>query len=134
MMRDADSHSAEDQRKRDEIESRNRLDSLTYQVEKTFAENKEKLDATAASEVEAALADAKKATEEGGVERMNDAFNRLQTASHKLAEALYSQAGASSTDGQADAAGAAAGSGAHNASGADDNVIDAEYVDVDDKK
>jgi len=134
MMRDADSHSAEDQRKRDEIESRNRLDSLTYQVEKTFAENKEKLDVTAASEVEAALADAKKATEEGGVERMNDAFNRLQTASHKLAEALYSQAGASSTDGQADAAGAAAGSGAHNAGGADDNVIDAEYVDVDDKK
>ncbi len=134
MMRDADSHSAEDQRKRDEIESRNRLDSLTYQVEKTFAENKEKLDATAASEVEAALADAKKATEEGGVERMNEAFNRLQTASHKLAEALYSQAGASGADGQADAAGAAAGSGAHNASGADDNVIDAEYVDVDDKK
>src|SRR5467141_1261690 len=101
MMREAEAHAEDDRKRREEIEVRNRADSLTYQVEKTFAENREKLDATAASEVEAALADAKKATEEGGVERMNDAFNRLQTASHKLAEALYSQAGASSTDGQA---------------------------------
>jgi molecular chaperone DnaK len=133
MMRDADSHSAEDQRKREEIESRNRLDSLTYQVEKTFAENKEKLDAAAASEVEAALADAKKATEEGGVERMNDAFNRLQTASHKLAEALYSQAGTAGGSDQASAAGASSGASTANPGG-DDNVIDAEYVDVDENK
>src|SRR3954463_13436148 len=95
MMRDADAHSAEDQRKREEIEARNRLDSLTYQVEKTFSENRDKLDASAATEVETALADAKKATEEGGVERMNDAFSNLQSASHKLAEALY-QGGQSS--------------------------------------
>jgi molecular chaperone DnaK len=133
MMRDADAHSTEDQRKREEIESRNRLDSLTYQVEKTFAENKEKLDAAAASEVEAALADAKKATEEGGVERMNDAFNRLQTASHKLAEALYSQAGTAGGGDQASAAGASGGSSTANPGG-DDNVIDAEYVDVDENK
>src|SRR5919107_1628194 len=93
MMKDAESHSEDDARKREEIEARNRLDSLTYQVEKTFAESREKLDQGAASEVEAALADAKKATEEGGVERMNDAFNRLQTASHKIAEALYQQQG-----------------------------------------
>ena len=135
MMRDADAHSAEDQRKRDEIESRNRLDSLTYQVEKTFSEYKEKLDATSATEVESALADAKKATGEGGVERMNDAFNRLQTASHKLAEALYSQAGnAEAGSEQASAAGASSGSPGQGATGGDDNVIDAEYVDVDDKK
>ena len=113
MMRDAESHAGEDQRKREEIEARNRLDSLTYQVEKTFSENRDKLDATAASDVEAALADAKKATEEGGVERMNDAFNRLQTASHKIAEALYQQQGSSAGGDaggeQASAAGAAAG-------------------------
>ncbi|HMF56372.1 MAG TPA: Hsp70 family protein, partial [Pyrinomonadaceae bacterium] len=135
MMRDAESHSADDQRKREEIEARNRLDTLTYSVEKTFGENREKMDAAAASEVEAAIADAKKATEEGGVERMNDAFNRLQTASHKLAEALYSQTGASggSTDEQASAAGASTG-GAQGSSGGEDNVIDAEYVDVDENK
>jgi len=137
MMRDAESHSSEDQRKREEIESRNKLDSLTYQVEKTFSENKEKLDATAASDIEAALADARKATEEGGVERMNEAFNKLQTSSHKLAEALYSQAGASAGAEQASAAGAtgsSSGSTEHGASGGDDNVIDAEYVDVDEEK
>jgi molecular chaperone DnaK len=137
MMRDAESHSADDQRKREEIEARNRLDSLTYQVEKTFSENREKVDAAAATEIETALADAKKATEEGGVERMNEAFNTLQTASHKIAEALYQQqSSSSSTDAgageQASAAGASSGSTTQ--SGGDDNVIDAEYVDVDENK
>jgi molecular chaperone DnaK len=144
MMRDAESHSADDQRKRDEIEARNRLDSLTYQVEKTFTEHKDKLDASAVTEVEAALADAKKATEEGGVERMNEAFNTLQTASHKIAEALYQQQPSSTgggddagADEQASAAGASSGQssqGTTGGSGGDDNVIDAEYVDVDENK
>jgi molecular chaperone DnaK len=140
MMRDAESHSADDQRKREEIEARNRLDSLVYQVEKTFIENKEKLDASAATEVETALADAKKATEEGGVERMNNAFEHLQTASHKIAEALYQQTGSTGTGGdaggeQASAAGASSGGASQgSASGGDDNVIDAEYVDVDENK
>ncbi|HKQ99489.1 MAG TPA: molecular chaperone DnaK [Pyrinomonadaceae bacterium] len=139
MMRDAESHAGEDQRKREEIEARNRLDSLTYQVEKTFTENREKLDASAATEVETALADAKKAAEEGGAERMNDAFNNLQTASHKIAEALYQQQGTSGGDAgadeQASAAGAAGGQGSQGTSGGgDDNVIDAEYVDVDENK
>src|ERR687889_556461 len=107
MMRDAESHSADDARKREEIEARNRLDSLQYQVEKTFSENKEKLDGATASQLETALSDAKKALEEGGVERMNEAFNNLQTASHKLAEALYQGAGTSGAEGeQASAAGA----------------------------
>jgi molecular chaperone DnaK len=140
MMRDAESHSADDQRKRDEIEARNRLDSLTYQVEKTFSENKEKLDASAATEVETALADAKKAAEEGGVERMNEAFNTLQTASHKIAEALYQQTGSTEAGGegsgeQASAAGASSGQASQGTTGGgDDNVIDAEYVDVDENK
>src|SRR5918999_1399002 len=90
MMKDAESHSAEDATKRDEIEARNRLDGLIYQMEKTLNENREKVSAVA-GEVEAAIADAKKAVEEGGVERMNNAFNALQTVSHKMAEALYQQ-------------------------------------------
>ncbi len=138
MMREAESHSAEDVKKREEIEARNRLDGLTYQVEKTFTENKEKVDGASVSEIEAALADAKKALEEGGAERMNNAFNQLQTASHKLAEALYQQSGATGAAGgdQASAAGASSGSGSTGAgaAGSDDNVIDAEYVDVDENK
>jgi molecular chaperone DnaK len=137
MMRDAESHAGEDQRKRDEIEARNRLDALIYQMEKTVSDSREKLDAGIVSEVETALADAKKASTDGGVDNMNNAFNTLQTASHKLAEALYKQqdsAGASGTDEQASAAGASSSGSTSQGSGTggDDNVIDAEYVDVDD--
>jgi len=132
MMKDAESHSAEDVRKREEIEARNRLDGLVYQMEKTLSENREKV-GPVASDVEAAIAEAKTALTEGGVEKLNDAFNKLQTASHKLAEALYQSApsaGGQATDDQASAAGASSGA----SSGGEDNVIDAEYVDVEDNK
>src|SRR5207302_3030368 len=131
MMREAESHSSEDAQKREEIEARNRLDGLIYQIEKTLNENREKVSAVA-GEIETAIADAKKAVTEGGVERMNNAFNELQTASHKMAEALYQQTGSTSggeTTDQSAAAGASSGQ-----TGGEDNVIDAEYVDVDDDK
>src|SRR5829696_7237172 len=133
MMRDAESHSAEDVRKREEIEARNRLDGLVYQMEKTLADNREKVGAVA-SDVESAIADAKKALAEGGVEKLNDAFNALQSASHKLAEALYQSApspGAQGADDQAPAAGA---STSGRSAGGDDNFIDAKYVDVNENK
>ena len=132
MMRDAESHAADDVKKKEEIEARNRLDGLTYQMEKTLNDNREKVGAVA-GDVESAIAEAKKALAEGGVDRLNEAFNQLQTASHKLAEALYQQTGASggeaSTEDQASAAGASSSGNA-----GDDNVIDAEYVDVDENK
>jgi molecular chaperone DnaK len=131
MMRDADAHSADDARKREEIEARNRLDGLTYQMEKTLNDNREKAGAVAA-DVESAIAEAKKALQEGGVEKLNEAFNQLQTASHKLAEVLYQQTGAAgASDATSDQAAAA---GATSSTGGEDNVIDAEYVDVDDSK
>src|SRR5438876_4852703 len=130
MMRDAESHSGEDARKREEIEARNRLDGLIYQMEKTLNENREKVSAVA-GEVETGIAEAKKAVTEGGVERMNNAFNSLQSVSHKMAEALYQQtssaAGGETTE-QSSAAGAS------GQTGGEDNVIDAEYVDVDEDK
>jgi molecular chaperone DnaK len=132
MMRDADAHSADDARKREEIEARNKLDSLVYQMEKTLNENREKVSAVA-GEVETAIADAKKALEEGGVERMNDAFNALQTVSHKMAEALYQQTSSSPTEETTEQS-SAAGASASGQTGGEDNVIDAEYVDVDEDK
>ena len=132
MMRDAESHASDDVKKREEIEARNRLDSLVYQMEKTLTDNREKVGAVA-EEVETAIAEAKKALAEGGVEKLNEGFNQLQTASHKLAEALYQQTpppGAETSEGDhASAAGASTAGGA-----GEDNVIDAEYVDVDEKK
>ena len=133
MMRDAESHAADDVKKREEIEARNKLDSLVYQMEKTLNENREKVGATA-GDVETAIAEAKKALAEGDVEKLNSAYNQLQAASHKMAEALYQQTAATGTetpteDDQASAAGAS-GAGASG----EDNVIDAEYVDVDENK
>src|SRR6188472_1697666 len=61
MMKDAESHAGEDEKKKAAIEARNRLDGLVYSVEKSFSENKEKLDSGAASDIESAIADAKTA-------------------------------------------------------------------------
>ncbi|MCU1268222.1 MAG: chaperone protein DnaK [Acidobacteria bacterium] len=133
MMRDAESHSADDSRKRDEIEARNKLDGLTYQMEKTLSDNREKAGATAA-EVETAIAEAKKALQEGGLEKLNEAYNQLQSASHKLAEVLYQQTSATGSEESTDQASAAGAGTSSGAPGGDDNVIDAEYVDVDEKK
>jgi molecular chaperone DnaK len=138
MMKDAESHSSEDEKKKAVIEARNRLDGLLYNTEKTFNENKDKLDSAAASELETAIAESKTALAGEDSDAMNNAFERLQTASHKLAEALYSQTGAAGQPGgetaggeQASSASAGADGGA---TGGDDNVIDAEYVDVDEEK
>src|SRR5258705_11946899 len=131
MMRDAESHSADDVRKREEIEARNRLDGLVYQMEKTVNDNREKVGAVA-GEVESAIAEAKKALAEGEVEKLNEAFNQLQTAAHKLAEALYQQAAPPEAEQSGDQA-SAAGASSSGGSG-DDNVIEAEYVDVDENK
>jgi molecular chaperone DnaK len=101
-------------------------------MEKTLNENREKVGAVA-GEVDTGIADAKKALEEGGVERMNEAFNALQTVSHKMAEALYSQTSSSpgeETTDQSSTEGASSG----GQTGGEDNVIDAEYVDVDEDK
>jgi molecular chaperone DnaK len=130
MMRDADSHSTEDSRKREEIEARNKLDGLVYQMEKTLNENREKVSAVA-GDVDTAIADAKKALEEGSAERMNEAFNTLQNVSHKMAEALYQQTGSAPDEPAENSSAAGASSGP---AGGEDNVIDAEYVDVDEEK
>jgi molecular chaperone DnaK len=136
MMKDAEAHAGEDEKKKAAIEARNRLDGLVYSVEKTLAENKDKLDATAATEIESAIAESKTALGTEDVEAMNNAFERLQTASHKLAEVLYSQTAATGgepeTTEQASSASASGEGGAATASD-DGDVIDAEYVDVEDE-
>ncbi|HZE63787.1 MAG TPA: hypothetical protein VE056_07900, partial [Pyrinomonadaceae bacterium] len=104
----------------------------TYQMEKTLNDNREKVGAVA-TDVESAIAEAKKALAEGGVDRLNEAFNQLQTASHKMAEALYQQTGTSGGETPAEDQ-ASAASASSSGSGGDDNVIDAEYVDVDENK
>ena len=136
MMKDAESHAGEDEKKKLTIEARNRLDGLVYSVEKTLAENKDKVDAAAAGDIESAIAESKTALAGEDVDAMNNAFDRLQSASHKLAEAIYSQTPPPDADGGAGEQASSAAAGADGDSGAaaaDDNVIDAEYVDVEDE-
>ncbi|MDQ6787582.1 MAG: molecular chaperone DnaK [Acidobacteriota bacterium] len=138
MMKDAESHAGDDEKKKAEIEARNRLDGLVYSVEKTFSENKDKLDAGASTELETAISESKTALNGTDADAMNTAFERLQTASHKLAEVLYSQTAQGGTeptgDQQQQASSASASGDAASSASGDDNVIDAEYVDVDEDK
>jgi len=130
MAKDAEAHAAEDKEAKEKIEARNQLDSLVYNVEKMLKDGGEKVDASDKGDVESALADAKTTlTGDPGVTELNAAKERLTTSSHKLAEALYKANAAASapTDGDAAAAGTA------DDAKKDEGVIDAEYVDSDQK-
>ena len=136
MAKEAEAHAAEDKTKRDEIEARNQLDSMVYNIEKMLKEHGDKISGDEKSSVESALADAKKALEGTDPAIMNSARERLTQASHKLAEAMYKSAqppeGAPGAGGPQ--AGAAGDGGAQQEKKKDEGVIDAEYVDVEDKK
>jgi molecular chaperone DnaK len=130
MVREAESHADEDKRKQEEIEARNRADSLVYQTEKLLRENRDKLSESDVKTVEAAIADTKKALEGGAVDKINQAVEALTQASHKVAEAMY-KSGAQG--GQAGGSAPTDGAGGQSGQKTDD-VIDAEYVDADEKK
>lgn len=127
MVRDAESHADEDKKRRALIEDRNRLDTLVYSTEKSLGEHGSKLAAGDRSQLEDALAAAKKALEGEDHGAIQSALDTLTKVSHKLAETMYQQtAGAG---GQSQQPG-----GAQQQRPSDDGVIDAEYVDVDNKK
>jgi molecular chaperone DnaK len=131
MAKEADAHSAEDKAKREEIEARNSLDGLVYNIEKMLKDNGDKVSGAEKLDVESALADAKKTLEgQPSVADMNGAREKLTAASHKLAEAMYK---ANATAG-APTDGASTASGNTEQAKKDEGVIDAEYVDVEDKK
>src|SRR5216110_307634 len=111
MAKDADAHSAEDKTKREEIEARNQLDGMVYNVEKLMKENADKISGAEKSDVETALADAKKALEGTDKDAMNAAREKLTAASHKLAEVMYKQAPPPPSQGGAQAGPQAGGDG-----------------------
>jgi molecular chaperone DnaK len=132
MAREAESHAAEDKEQRESIEARNSLDGLVYNIEKMLKDSGEKVAAADKTEVEAALADAKKTLEGSpSTSELKAANEKLTQASHKLAEAMYK---ASSTQTAAPGAPADAATPPAGEQKKDEGVIDAEYVDVDDKK
>src|SRR5262249_21302372 len=139
MAKDAEAHGADDRKRKDEIEARNRADSTIYQVEKLLKEHRDKISEADAKNVEEALDAARKKIAGGTVDEINKAVDTLTQASHKLAEAMYKASAGQPGAGQPGAStGSAApgGDGAKPSDGAEkkDNVVDAEFVDVDEKK
>src|SRR5882757_5784841 len=137
MAKDAEAHSAEDKAQREAIEAKNQLDTLTYNIEKMLKEHGDKISGSERGDVENALADAKKAIESGDKSQMDSAREKLTAASHKLAEQMYKATQAAAAPGaDASAAGPTQGGDgqAHQSEKKDEGVIDAEYVDVEDKK
>jgi molecular chaperone DnaK len=136
MARDAESHSSDDRKKKEEIESRNRADAMVYNIEKMLKEHRDKVSAGDAKAVEDALDETKKAMSEGGIDKINQATSKLETASHKLAEAMYKSASqsAGTPGGGAPGAGPQGDGQAKPQDGKKDDVVDAEFVDVEDKK
>jgi len=134
MAKDADAHAAEDKTRREEIDARNQLDSMVYSVEKMLREQGDKISGSDRGDVENAVADAKKALESGDKAAMEKARETLTQASHKLAEQMYKAAQSQSAPGAGAAPGDGPAASDNGQAKKDEGVIDAEYVDVEDKK
>ena len=134
MAKEAESHAAEDKEKREEIDARNSLDGLVYNIEKMLKDSGEKVQAADKTEVESALAEAKKTLEGAPASKdLRAAHEKLTQASHKLAEVLYKANAAQPQGGSPFSAADANAAGAQEPK-KDEGVIDAEYVDVEDGK
>src|SRR5438093_9302393 len=125
LVKDAEAHAAEDKTRREEIEAKNHLDSLVYNVEKMLNENRDKISGSDVSNLESAIAEARKAMEQGGVDNLKRATDNLTKASHKLAEAMYQSAGA----GAQQQPPPGAGQQQQPSGSSKDDVIEAEVVD-----
>jgi molecular chaperone DnaK len=132
MAKEAESHATDDKIRREQVEAKNQLDSMVYNVEKMLRDHGDKISGSERGEVENSLADAERIMESADKHQMNEARERLTQVSHKLAEQMYSKAQPRS------ASGAGPSGGVNSAAGGqpsrDEGVIDAEYTDVEEKK
>ena len=134
MAKDADAHGADDRRKKEEIDARNQADSMVYSVEKMLKEHRSKIGDADAKGIEEAIEETRTAMKEGGAERINTARSKLESASHRLAEAMYKATAQQQPPGGAPGGdGDGAGATDQSQQKPKDNVVDAEFVDVDDK-
>ncbi len=124
LVKDAESHAAEDQKRREVIDARNQADSLAYQVEKTVNENREKLPVGDLTKVDAAIADVRAAIKGDDLAAITAASEALQRASHAIAQQLY-QAAQGAPGGRSEGSGS---SGAANVKDAE--VVDGEYAET----
>ena len=135
MAREAEAHAAEDREKREEIEVKNQLDATIYNLERMLREQGDKISPADRGELENAIADARRALDSNEKGAMDQARERLTQLSHRVAEQMYRAAqpqGAGPAGGPS--AGAGAAPGGESQPRQDQGVVDAEYVDVDERK
>jgi molecular chaperone DnaK len=129
MVKEAQSHSEEDKKRREMVDLRNQADSLAYNLEKLVADNKDKIDAGQAKEIEDAVAETRKAMEGEDADTLKKALERVTSLSHRVAESLYKASGAQPGEGGGPSGPSASG-GAQGQPGGKpaDDVVDAEYT------
>ena len=126
MVKDAERFADDDKKKRAEAEAKNTADSLIHATETQLKDNGDKVDAAVKTEVETALAEAKAAVESGDVAAMQAKTETLQAAAMKMGQAIYEV-------GQGVGDAAAADAAAQSSDGGTDDVVDAEFSEVDEK-
>jgi molecular chaperone DnaK len=136
MVHEAEANAESDKKKRESVEARNQTEALVHQVEKNLKEHGDKLPAQDKGEAEAALAAARTAIEGGEAEAIKQAGERLSQAAMKIGETVYKAEQAAASAGPEASAGPGPGPSAGAAGGRkhDDNVVDAEFEEIDDKK
>lgn len=143
MVKDAEKNAAEDKKRREEIDARNHLDSLAYQVEKDSKEWSDRLAPEAKTRLESAVERARKAHRGDDIGEIKAALEELSTAYQEAGRSLYTQGAAAETPPQGEPAdasagtteGAGAGAGAGTGAGTkQDDVVEADYEIVDDSK
>ena len=144
MVKDAEKHADEDRRKREEIDARNRLDTMTYQVEKDSKEWEERLSEAHRTRLKEAIERARKALRGDDMNEIRAAQEELSKAYSEAGQSLYAQAGTAGAGGaggtgEAEGAGGAGGAGpqgqpAGSTAGRQDDVVDADYEIVDENK
>ncbi|HSU39654.1 MAG TPA: Hsp70 family protein, partial [Polyangiaceae bacterium] len=135
MVKEAASHEAEDNRRREEIERRNKLDSLTYQLEKQIAENKEKLGGMDLGAIEVLIKEGRAAVEQQDDAKVTEVSAKLEKEAHALATKLYESAGgpggpAPGGPGQGPGPGGPSGGSDGGGDGKKKDVIDAEFEET----
>jgi molecular chaperone DnaK len=129
MVQDAEEHAAEDKSKREEVEQRNRLDKLVFDVEKDSKEWADRLDESHKKRLDEAVESAKKALRSGAADEIKQALEELSQAFSAAGASLYQEAQAQSAE---STGGAEAGAEAE--SGKEEEVVEADYEIVDDSK
>jgi molecular chaperone DnaK len=130
MVKEAQDHEAEDKKKREEVERRNKLDSMCYTLEKTLTDNKDKIPESDAKALRDIIDEAKKAVEKQDDEAITASLEKLEKEAHRIAGAMYGQGGPGDGPGAPPPGGGEAGGGGAEKGKSKDGVIDAEFEEA----